>query len=317
MGRDALIKYMLTVIAAIFAIACDSNDKTETTVQQHADVCRQLELPAVPAHITDPEARAVFLVDHYWDNMDFGDTLRSHNRDFMEQSFSNYIALLPLVDMDEASQSIADLLTSAKADTTAYSLIQNIAHKYLYEPNSPMLNEDYYALFLPTLINDNNIDEGSRQRYIFDQKCIAMNRSGSLASDFVYTDRDGRKHRLHDTHCADRLMLIFYDPDCDECKKAIAEMRKSQVLNDLINEGHVTVLAICTEGDKAHWQKTMSEMPYNWVVGYDESGINDNDIYILRAMPTIYILDADKHVVMKDVLMNRAISALSKDFTGI
>jgi hypothetical protein len=311
--KKRMTTHLLLATTAAIAVACSgvtNHPATAAPAPATDAVAAQLPLPKVPASIHDPHDRATYIVAHFWDSMNFADTTLSHNRDFMEQSFANYVSLFPMVDTLDLSQSVNRLLTMAKADSAAYNLTARIAYKYLYEPNSPMLNEDYYGLFLPKLIGDKDIDEAQRYRYSYQLECIAKNRRGDLAADFSYSDLRGRLHTLRTTDCADQLMVIFFDPECDHCKAAIAFLRDSEQLNRLIADNRATVLAIYAEGDRDQWEKTKTTLPDNWLVGYDRSGIEDNDIYVLRAMPTIYLLDSTKHILLKDALPEAALAAM-------
>jgi thioredoxin-related protein len=133
-----------------------------------------------------------------------------------------------------------------------------------------------------------------------------------LAADFKFENRNGSNGSLLSTKYTGYLMLIFYDPDCDECKETLAGLSQNNMLNDMIAERLVTVLAVCTEGEKHTWQCSLSDLPNSWTVTYDISGINENNIYILRAMPTIYILDENHRIVGKDVLADQALQILEQ-----
>ena len=42
-------------------------------------------------------------------------------------------------------------------------------------------------------------------------------------------------------------------------------------------------------------------MPDSWVVAYDaEQAVNEKETYVLPAIPTLYLLDRDKRVLLKD-----------------
>ena len=43
-------------------------------------------------------------------------------------------------------------------------------------------------------------------------------------------------------------------------------------------------------------------MPSNWVVGLAVSKIKPLGLYVLRAMPAIYLLDGDKKVLKKEAV---------------
>ncbi len=302
----------LHIILAMLAVAqaCDSRHSADaaqpaTAAADTTAQPRELALPQVPPTIADPQQRAAFAVEHFWDDLDFTDTVRSLNRDFMEQNFANYAALFSMVPEDDLQQSITHMMSRAEADTAAFHLMGRIAEHYLYDPNSPMLNEDMYAMFLPSMISEAG-PEG-RLRLEYQQECIAKNRPGSEASDFAYTDRNGARHTLRTTPCDNRLMVIFFDPDCEECEATLGRLKQLQLLSDMIADHRTTVLAIYTEGKADGWQKAKKEIPSTWLLGNDLSRVDDNEIYVLRAMPTIYVLDSHHRVVLKDVPVQAAL----------
>ena len=85
----------------MFAWSCDCNAQGQTNSVNNAAQdtlsisARELPLPEVPAGMTAPEERASYILSRFWDGMDFTDTLRSHNRPFMEQNFVNFLSLFP------------------------------------------------------------------------------------------------------------------------------------------------------------------------------------------------------------------------------
>ena len=60
------------------------------------------------------------------------------------------------------------------------------------------------------------------------------------------------------------------------------------------------VQAVYAEGDTEVWKKYLNGMPGNWVIGEDKMAVKDRAIYDLKAMPTIYLLDKNKKVLLKD-----------------
>jgi hypothetical protein len=318
MSREVFYRMMMAA-ALLATSACGHNksttDGTATADSTHNATAEfqnglELPLPEVPVSITEPKDRAAFVLYHFWDALDFNDTVRSHNRDLLEQNFANYLTLFSVADTSEVIRAIDKLTAAARVDSVAYQQVQKVAEKYLYDPNSPMLNEDYYALFAHSFLRDAALDMSAREQFKFQLSCIAKNRCGARATDFAYVDRNGRKGTLMGTPFQGKLMVIFYDPDCDECKASIAEWGQSNALNELIASQRVTVLAVCTEGEKSAWQQHLVEMPTNWLVTYDASGINEKNLYILRAMPTIYIIGEDHRIVGKDVLPTQVLQVL-------
>jgi hypothetical protein len=293
--------HLIAIAAAALATAACGGHKVNATSAADSSNLTELVMPVVPSNLTDPHSRAVYVINHFWDNLEFSDTARSLNDDFMEQSFANFLTVFPLVSEDEAATAVEHLLTKARVDTAAYSRLRDIARKYLYHPNSPMLNEDYYALFLPPLIADTaTLDESTREFYSFEQMCIEKNHKGTLAADFLYVDRNGTPRRLSATEFSGQLLLLFVDADCPECRSTIEAMSQSEALAQLIADGRTTMLTVCVEGTREKWKELEATLPATWLTGFDVSGIEENDIYILRAMPTIYVLDSTRHVALKD-----------------
>lgn len=114
---------------------------------------RELPLPEVPALFTAPEERAAYVLEHFWDGMDFRDTLRSRDRLFMEQCFVNFLSLFPHALPQSLPSPVGRLLQRAAVDSVAFRLVNSLAEHYLDDPNSPMRNEEHYILFLEALLS--------------------------------------------------------------------------------------------------------------------------------------------------------------------
>ena len=261
----------------------------------------ELPLPAVPQTLREPADRADYIIEHFWDAMEFADTLRSHSDDFMEQNFSNFVSVFPYAREDARRRAVEGLMEAAKVDTAAYVKLADIAEKYLYDPNSPMLSEDVYILFLEHLSVSPLLGDYGTIRYRYQLEAARKNRPGMTAADFAYITPDGRSHMLRKTPVRGQLLVIFYDPECEHCKEIMAALRSETSLRAAVADGRLTVLAMCAEGDRRQWESTLTDMPAEWTAGYVVSDIVESQRYVLRAMPTLYLLDADKKVLMKDV----------------
>ena len=77
-------------------------------------------------------------------------------------------------------------------------------------------------------------------------------------------------------------------------------MIQNRYLNSLSENGLLTVLAVYTEGNKDVWKQSLQEMPDSWIVGEDRQTIKDNALYDLKAMPSMYLLNKKKEVLLKD-----------------
>ena len=257
--------------------------------------------PQIPTMMTEPQQRATYLLMHYWDNVDFKDMKLVMNEDFMEQGFVNYLSVLPIVDAQTAEQSVETMMKRAEVNSVAYGKIANIAEKYLFEPNSPMVSDEMYIMFLNQILNTKVLSNVEKVRFDHQYKVVIKNRVGSVATDFLYMDAKGDIGSLYKFK-AEETLLIFYDPDCDNCAEIIEKLRYNRELNAKIMSGKMRVLAIYAEENVELWKKELPKMPANWTVGRAVSKIKPLGLYVLRAMPAIYLLDKDKKVVKKEAL---------------
>ena len=186
----------------------------------------------------------------------------------------------------------------------------SIAYLYWGSPASPYRDEARYISFLDSLLASDSLPEALRERADYRRHIAMLNRPGTMAADFRYLERDGRESRLHDLQ-SPLTLLIFYDPECPHCNDILRALAASKAINTAIAEKELVVLAIYAEGKREVWDKTCRRMPANWLVGYDLTGILDDEIYDLPAMPTPYLLDSDKRVILKDPTIGQLLRRIS------
>lgn len=262
----------------------------------------ELPLPQVPATLRTPPERAAYIVRHFWDALDFADTLRSRDRDFMEQNFVNCLSLFPIADTAALAPAVATLVGRAQSDAEALSLLAETAEKYLYEQDSPLFNEEYYLLFADALATA-PLHDYERLRIEAQRTAMRKNRVGMTAADFSFETPDGRRLRLSEAAQGRTLLLLFYDPDCDHCMQTIAELAASEPLNEAVSRGCMAVVAVYAgfgSRDRAAWLRTLDRLPAAWTVGFDGGTIYTRDLYVLRNLPALYLLDSSGRVLLKD-----------------
>ncbi len=257
--------------------------------------------PQIPTMMTEPQQRATYLLMHYWDNVDFNDMKLVANDDFMEQGFVNYLSVLPIVDALAAERSVEAMMKRAEVNGVAYKKLVNIAEKYLFEPNSPMVSDEMYIMFLNQVLKTSVLSKVEKSRFEYQHRVVMKNRVGSVATDFIYMDKDGKTGSLHQLK-AEETLLVFYDPECDNCAEIIEKLRYDRRLNSKIMSGRMRVLAVYAGDNRALWEQHLAKMPTNWLVGRAVSKIQPLGLYVLRAMPAIYLLDKDKKVVKKEAV---------------
>lgn len=297
---------IFTLIAA-FAICFGATGCSGSSRRQISDkkpAYGELPMPSVPASILEPSDRADYALLHFWDGVDFTDLNWTADTLALEQNFSNYAQFFAFAS-DEGGQAAADtLLNRAARSPQALGRIVEVADKYLYDPNSPMHDERAYIFFLKRMVSLPELGQAGMQRAALTLEQASKNRPGMRAADFRFATRDSKESTLF-SQSAPYLLLAFYDPDCESCHQIIERVRNDARINDLISRGIVKILAIDDTGERPRWNRTAASMPGNWTVGFDLTGVDENDLYVNRAAPTMYLMDADKKILIKDATLEQ------------
>lgn len=241
-----------------------------------------------------PEETVAPMAIHFWDSIDFRRDTRCLDTVFMEQRFVDFLAVLSSVSEEDARTAVANLLDKPVAGEGLPSLLWDLADKYLYNPNSPMRNEEIYILFLENIAADENRKDEMRDLASYRLERVNKNRPGDIAADFRFVGRDGQAATLHGSIGKGVTMLLFYDPSCEECSDVIAGLRRTPL------QGIERVVAIDIARDRPLWESTAGDMPEHWTVGFALDDIDADETYVVRALPSVYLIGADRRVILKD-----------------
>lgn len=299
-----MIVKMLCLLA--FPLILNSCHGQQATKTENTDITpRTFEMVSVPSMITDPGERAKYLVEHYWDKFDFTDTAYVHLPEITEQAVSNYIDLMKYVTPEVASSSIKSMMHKAETDSTVFAYMADLYEKYLYDPNSPMRDESLYINVLESILSASVFDGVNKIRPAHLLDLALKNRVGEPATDFTYTLADGKTGTLYNVK-APYLLLFFYNPDCHACKEITGQIQDSPLIGKLQKDKILKILAVYPDEDLEAWKKHIPDVPASWINSYDESvSLKNDEIYDLKAIPTLYLLDKDKKVILKDVTFNQ------------
>lgn len=283
---------------------------TDSTVIQ----ARVFPFPEIPATLTEPEARKAWLLTHYWDKFSFADTTLVNNRDVTEQGFVNFIALLldGTTSEELARESLKNWCKGFVGKDHARRVLTKTADDYLFNPNSPFYNEGLYGLYLETMLGVLPQTDAVRSSYQFKLELVRRNNPGDRATDFTYYLPDGTRCTLATTPVKNnRLLLVFYDPECESCHEILGQMAADTALTEAVQTGKLSVLAVYTEGNDEAWRKALPDMPKGWTVGTDHEAVKTGALYDLKAMPSLYLLDGQKTVLLKDAAYEKIRATLA------
>ena len=69
----------------------------------------------------------------------------------------------------------------------------------------------------------------------------------------------------------------------------------------MVEQGRLAVLALYIDQDLERWRANLKDYPQEWIYARDYSqSINIERIYTICAIPSLYLLDSGKRVLLKD-----------------
>jgi hypothetical protein len=182
-----------------------------------------------------------------------------------------------------------------------------LSEKYFYNPNSPYLNEEVYIPALKAVLELQGVDQTAKLTYKWQLDIACLNRIGTKANDFEYTAAHGNREKKGTLHNikAGYLLLYFNNPDCNSCKGQTEILLCSPKVAQMIGSGEMKVLSMYIDEDIELWKKHRGDAPQtpNWIYARDhELTLRNNELYGIRAIPSMYLLDSNKEVILKDAV---------------
>ena len=314
------MRIKITFILAVLLLAAGCREKK-------AEQFTALPFPdlQLPSMISGQQEALEYMAVNYWNGIT--DPSRSYPSDSLlvsgvrrgevEQKFADWTSIMEYAGYGVWSKAVGNLYDRALAcerkDTTSqvFETFVDLFQKYYYDPNSPMRNEDVYYHFVSRYASYEGLTDVEKAKYEREARLCALNRIGTRASDFRFADRRGNITNLYDIK-AELTLLFFSNPGCDACMNIINVLREDPVISSMVASGRLAVANIYIDEDIQAWRSYMPVYPEEWYNGFDpDMVLRNNEIYAVRAIPSLYLLDSEKRVIMKDAPEERLFRYLS------
>lgn len=307
----------------LFILTACGNTKTSKTPQENKSTNTKSEVlitefpyPEIPIMYTQAEDRGKFLSEHYWDNLNFGDSSVQYNQDMIEQSWVNWIDLMQQFNpkREDYTSLLKNFYTQLDTqDSTAFRQFYELADKYLYFANSPLRNDKLYIPICEVLLASKNLSDTEKEHINFIYEVIQKNNEGEKVQDFTFTTLTGKKGQLSQVQSNKYILLFFNDPSCNVCAHTVEVLKESPLVNKLIQNKILQIVSINPEDNFEEWKEHSKDFPKEWISGYDKDlTITLNRLYDLRATPSLYLLDKDKKVILKDKALEEILATLEQ-----
>lgn len=293
-----MYRTLVLILAAVGLAACGGRAPRRpaaTTAETPA-----VFLPAIAPAALAPEERVEWLRWHYWDNFDFADTTFLARADTLQlfEAYARYVQLLFSAPTDGAPMD--SLMRRAAVSRPMLDYFAMLADQVLGDPNSPLRNDEFYIPVLRAQLSSPWYDEYERLAPEYRLSLASQNRIGEQANDFRYTLASGATGTLYDLR-AEYVLLFINNPGCPMCREIREAISASPMLTELIEHGRLRVLALYPDENLDEWRAYREQIPASWINAYDDGCVlREKGLYDLSAIPSLYLLDAQKRVLVKD-----------------
>lgn len=288
--------------AALLVLSCSGRRTRPGAASADAPSARRVFLPAIAPASLSPEEQYDYLRFHYWDRFDFADSLWTVEADTMQmlEAYARWIALLS--ERPEEAAPVDSLMRRASVSRPMLEYFAWLGAEVLRDPNSPLRNDEFYIPVLRSVVASPYFDEYEKIAPAYDLRIVSQNRPGHKANDFRYTLASGATGTLYGIR-AEYVLLFINNPGCAMCKQIREQIVSSPMLSEMIERGRLKVVALYPDEDLREWRAYRSRIPASWINGYDAGCVvRETGAYDLQAIPSLYLLDADKRVLVKDAV---------------
>lgn len=294
MKKITTILFLFFVATSIVATA-QNNEETLTQ-----DAPKTLfEYPHAPDTITSFQDRTNYVLIRFWDKFDLSKHISDETA--FESAFQDYLNFFPYAHKTVVINSIKDLMNKAQSNKANFMLLGRLAEKNMYSEQALFSSDEAYLYFLDALVKSKALKKEDREHYRSQILKINQNAIGATCPELDVIDVNGEKMKLSSLLSNKSTILFFTDGDCNDCSLSRLRLSTNVNINTLISEGNLKIVCITPGKYSKKWAEDAKTWADNWVIVSAEEA---NKIFDIRTFPSLFILNADKNIVEKNILVD-------------
>ena len=316
-AQRTLPQYMLKVfVDSLSANARRINDEMRTYQRKTAAANKGTLMGSVVAtatYLNDPPQEVVsdrhlfqsYYIEHFFDNFAWNDP-RIFNTIVVEQKLKEICNMIYQYDNPEYDTFVVAALNQAKVNQTSYEYLFDALEHVLGSNISPYKVEHTYIAMLKDALAYPKLDENRKRRYTRELGFIDKNHAGDTVPDFSLVLANGDTTTFYAIE-SEYTLLYLQHPTCPTCHQVRNRMKGFDKLNRAIESGKLKVVMVYFEDDPKVWDNYIhsSEANPKYLQGWNfDQTIDDKDLFDTRTIPYMFLLDKDKVVIKKDLLVN-------------
>jgi hypothetical protein len=259
------------------------------------------------------EWQARYYRTHFWDNVDLADHSLIYTPQLFEKTNLYFFGVLYYQDADTITKYAESLLNRVANDSTMLRYFMDFAlPKYEHSTKNigwdqvfVNLVEDYYLKGKCPWATKAEV-YNKRQTVEFLKQSLI----GAVGQELIMADTNQSEdpkdwissHALPQKY----VMLWFWDPDCNHCKKQTAELITLYDSMTRANNKVFEVYAVGYESDVEKWKGYVRKHKLPFInVGGPNVNIDYQEAYNVHGAPTMILLNADRQIIMNKTLATK------------
>lgn len=258
------------------------------------------QYPTPPESIEGFYPRCNYMVEHFWDRCDMKRAFSSRPK--MKSAFEDYMQLVTQAQIDTAMTSVNNLILKVrKADQKNILTLGEIAREVLYSDSALIYSEQLYLPFAKAVAENGKISSANRAPFEYEAGILSTSQVGMTLPDIPFTRPDGSQGHLYEAGNK-RIVLMFYDPDCDDCRM-LSVMQSTDVnLRKLHEKGYLQMVMIYPGEPSQLWKDKAADMPQEWIIGANP---DVDRMFNLENLPVFYYLSPKYKILTKNIDQTR------------
>jgi hypothetical protein len=257
--------------------------------------------------------RSEFYAERFWEDFPFNDTNVLHQEMF-RGSVDRYLQFIQFADLQTIQKSLVETIKKTDTNERMYRFFIETFDMYLNSDFMGMRNEQWIEPVWHQMLKSKWCTFADSSKVNFFLKQADRNRAGTSGPDLDFVDIQGRKGKMSEID-AELLLIYFYVPGCPTCITTLEWIQGDSAYHELHNAGILQVLAFYPEKDMNLFRMYRSSIPNTWINARDpddRSQLEEEQKYRMSSAPTMYLLDKNKTIILKDPRVDQLFNEFAK-----
>lgn len=285
----------------LFAIISISLAFFTVNAQEVIEIEPLFEYPTAPQELPTLEEKSDYLVEHFWDQMDFK-SKSTVDQNALNDAFRVFSVPLRWSAKDKAVAATDKLIQSISKNPVLLLQFTKAAEENIYGPRAEVWVDEVYLKFLTALVKNKKVPAARKKKYEDQLKVLSNTTIGSKAPEFSFENVNGDKANYFPM--ATSTIIIFGNPKDTDWRITRLRMESNAALTDAVAKGKVNILFIVPDKMDG-WKNEVVNYSSKWTVGCGE---DLKKIYDLRTMPSVYLISNEGNILLKNTPLETAIS---------